>query len=261
MANSAAMMWPVSIRTASALLLLALALTSCGRSNPVAPPAVSSARFTRLEVSPDTLVLPASGPWNSSALRAIPYDTAGRRMSTAGAFVTYSSFSPGIASVDYGGVVTAGTPGRAEIHVTMRIGDIEQSAVAYVLVHDGGPTPAFGGTYDLTAPITGSDPAWGIEPGSRMVAVVTIEHSLDGSNFTGRFSGYDLIAPDGSSSGSRSGWVAGVVEADGRVVLDLFLPESTSPHWHGAGRLATSTMSGTFGAGGHITGTFTAVRR
>jgi hypothetical protein len=119
------------------------------------------------------------------------------------------------------------------------------------------------GVYDLTAVITSSDPAWGIEDGTRQTAVLTIQHSRGSRGFEGTFADLRAIAPSGDvfSSNATPGIVIGTIDRAGRVVIELFFDRSRNSYWYGEGTVASRQIVGKFGAGGHISGTFTAERR
>ena len=117
------------------------------------------------------------------------------------------------------------------------------------------------GVYDLTALITNSDPAWGIEDGTRQTAVITIQHSRDPARFVGTFTDFRAIAPGGESYGGNPGSVSATLDLDGRVIIELFFEGSQTSYWYGEGMLTSRRIAGEFGAGGHITGTFIAERR
>jgi hypothetical protein len=117
------------------------------------------------------------------------------------------------------------------------------------------------GVYDLTSVITGSDPVWGIPDGTRQLAVLTIEHPSDASQFTGTFTDFCAIAPGEEPSCGSPGFITGYIVGSRRVVIELFFEGSQSSYWSGEGELASEQIVGTYGAGGHISGTFTAEHR
>jgi hypothetical protein len=177
----------------------------------------------------------------------------------------YWSSAPWIAGVSGSGVVTAVAPGTAVITAAFTLGRITRTAsmTATVRFHDEGPgeSSEFAGVYDLTALITSSDPAWGIEDGTRQTAVITIQHYRGTPRFAGAFAEFRAIGPSGESSSGNPGFVIGSIDVDGYVVIELFFEGSHTSYWYGEGRLASGQIVGNFGAGGHITGTFTAKRR
>jgi hypothetical protein len=58
----------------------------------------------------------------------------------------------------------------------------------------------------------------------------------------------------------QPGSVSGVVNSDGRVVLEFTFVGSQTSYWYGAGTVVSKGIAGQFGAGGRITGSFTANR-
>ena len=83
--------------------------------------------------------------------------------------------------------------------------------------------PDIAGVYDLTGVITASDPAWGIDDGTRQVTVVTVQRAGDTSLLVGTFSDFHVIYPDGEilTGDPNSGSVSGVVHSEGAVVMEL----------------------------------------
>ena len=116
------------------------------------------------------------------------------------------------------------------------------------------------GFYDLNAVITSSDPVWGPTDGAREVAVLTIEHSPNTSQFVGTFAEFRFIDPDGKSSAGQKGVARGSISLTGQVVIEL-LHEGRNCHWYGEGMLTSGQIAGRFGDACHIAGTFTADRR
>ena len=233
------------------------------RPDPPSPPPASSTFLVR----PIVAHLLDIAPGNTVQLSVATYDSKGIQFLDSGA-ATYSSSDPAIASVSRGGVVTAAKPGMAVISATLSLGGTTQTAVMTATVHRGeeapGPYPEIAGVYDLTASITSSDPAWGIEDGTRQTAVITIRHPRDTPAFAGSYSDFLAIGPSGDSSDARysvPGFVTGSIDLDGRVVIELFSGQSQSSYWYGEGKLVSGKIVGRFGAGGHISGTFTAERR
>ena len=120
--------------------------------------------------------------------------------------------------------------------------------------------PDVNGVYDLTALITSSDPAWGIPHGTRQTAVLTIRHA-SGPQFDGTFSDFQATEPGSPPTEPRTGSVSGTVHPNGQILLELTFAGSGSSYWTGGGKLESRQIAGTYGAGGHISGTFTAQRR
>lgn len=129
--------------------------------------------------------------------------------------------------------------------------------------------PVFG-VYDLTAPITGFDSGWGVDmEGALYSAVVTLSQSSPDaselSELRGTFTDWRYVDPDGGSTLVQFGWpaaspgtgsVTGSFHPLGEVVIEV------GQSWDMRGDvLASGNIVGTFGCCGHITGTFSAIRR
>lgn len=117
------------------------------------------------------------------------------------------------------------------------------------------------GAYDLTATITGFDPAWGDLTGYLYTAVLTFEHDPRAAGgIGGTFSEFRLTGPGGEEDWVRSGALTGYFDFFGRLTIVL-----VSDHFHfqltPAGDLLGPAIQGSFFTGGHIGGPFTAVRR
>lgn len=271
------MRWPaalnlrVVIRPAILSLFVVLLVPACGDPGdglaplpaggfePERPPVLAT-----LEVSPTVAGLSTVAPANTVQLTVMARDQTGARMPGAGA-TTFSSSAPAIAGVSSRGVVTPAAPGTAAITATLTLGGITRTASMTATVHGHDEAPGayreIAGVYDLTALITSSDPAWGIEEGTRQTAVITIQHSRDTPQFAGTFADFRAIGPGGESLSGSPGFVSGFIDLDGRVVIALSFEGSPTSYWYGEGMLAARQIVGTFGAGGHIGGTFTAERR
>jgi hypothetical protein len=123
-----------------------------------------------------------------------------------------------------------------------------------------------GGVYDLTAPITSFDPAWGQDlEGYRYTAVLTLEEEYSGPPwFGGTYADLRLVGPNGDSYAvAGTGSVTGSIDPGGRVVIELL---GDGNHIGLTLIVATVvdlgwTIEGSFGCCGHIGGTFTAPRR
>ncbi len=267
MGRSAGLNLRVVIRPAIHSLFLALLVPACGddaapgRVGPTPPPPPPPAPAT-LEIQPNRADLSTIAPGNTLQLIAIARDDTGSIMGITDT-VRFSSSAPAIARVSSTGVLTAGTPGTAVITATLSVAGITRTASMTASVFGPGEVEfaEMAGVYDLTALITGSDPVWGIEDGTRQVAVLTIQHSGDTPGFTGAFTDFRAIEPDGDSYPGNPGFLTGSIYRDGRVVIELFFEGSQSSYWYGEGLLASGRIAGRFGAGGHISGSFTAERR
>lgn len=242
-----------TFRLAFPLLLLAVVLAACNDGvDPVIPSTTTQTTLGSIAVSPTRSELSVVAPGNTVALTTTAVSNQGMQMSTASAVVTYASSAPATASVSTSGVVTGLAGGSAVITVEMTLGSVTRSATMTVAVFGAGSWPAIGGVYDLVGTITQSDPAWGIPNGTQQVTVLTIQHSGDTSPFTGTFSGF---------GGQPAGTISGTVQRDGRIVVELFNAGQQSSYFYGSGAVTSQEMSGTYGAGGHISGTFVATRR
>lgn len=128
------------------------------------------------------------------------------------------------------------------------------------------PYPTVSGSYELAGTITASDTAaWGVLP-TRYVALLSISQVTGAREFSGTYSGFcNLELEESSCTYPGTGHVKGTVDHDGKFTIDLLTEQAYAQgwnaNWSGKGRLATDRLEGTFGAGGHIVGTFTAVRR
>lgn len=176
--------------------------------------------------------------------------------------VTYASSAPGIAPVNRSGVLTAVAPGRATITTTLTLGAATATDSVTIAVYNRGVVPA---VYDLTAPITAFDPAWGDLSGHVYSAVVSLDGSPSATHgIVGTYTNFRLTEPDGAYLDIPSGIVTSSIDFAGRLVMELasdyfhftlVMPEGD---WDA---LASPVIEGHFGAGGHIGGTFTARRR
>jgi len=125
-----------------------------------------------------------------------------------------------------------------------------------------GPVPQMAGVYDLTGTITNSDPIWGVKDGTKQITVLTIQHAGGSRKFEGTFTAFRVVEPDGQTlPPGAGGYVRGSIELDGTIVVELFYDLQRDSYWYGKGELADGRITGTFGAGGHMSGPFTAQRR
>lgn len=128
------------------------------------------------------------------------------------------------------------------------------------------PYPTVSGAYDLAGTITAYDSAaWGPIP-PRYVAFLSITQGPGAREFSGTYSGFcNLELEELSCAYPGTGHVKGTVERDGKVLIDLLTEEAYlkgwNANWSGRATLVAGRLEGAFGAGGHITGTFAAVRR
>ncbi len=215
--------------------------------------------FTGLNLTPTDTALSSVAPGNTLQLTLQPYDQTGATMSRRDA-VTYSSNAPGIAEVSSSGAVTAATPGTAKITATLTVGGITRTASMTVTVYRYDFSDV-AGAYDLTAQITSFDPAWGEDlTGYRYTAVVTLPEDWGPPLFRGTYADLRLVDPAGGSFQiAASGLDTGYIFRDGRLILELAGPPFTVTLV--VSSLASGGINGGFGAGGHISGPFTATRR
>jgi hypothetical protein len=246
------------------LVLAAAALVSCSDSSSVLGPSSNpQGSFSAVEVRPSGFVLATVAPGNTVVLTVRAVNSSGDFVSSSGAVVTYTSSAPATASVSEGGIVTGLAAGDAVITVAMTLQGETHTADATITVLGPGSWPSIGGVYDLTASILGFDPAWGDLTGEAQISVVTIQHNGDTPQFTGTFEAISIRNPDGTitTTGNPPGTVSGTISTDGHVVMELTNAGMHSSYWYGSGMMTAQGMAGNFGAGGHITGTFVAIRR
>ena len=216
--------------------------------------------LTRLEVSPTVADLSTFPPGDTITLTIVASDQRGASIG-GGDAATFSSSAPAIARVSSSGIVTAAAPGTALITATLTLGGITRSASMTATVHGPSEDPEIAGVYDLTAPITSFDPAWGDLTSHRYTAVLTLQQ-YDGQRFGGTYENLQVIGPGTEPSDwELTGFVKGSLGLDGRVVIELVGGNHTWTSWYGRGMLGSRRIEGTFGCCGHISGTFTVVRR
>lgn len=116
-------------------------------------------------------------------------------------------------------------------------------------------TAQFTGLYDLTAPLTSFDPAWGDWTGCRYKAVLTLQQN-NRAAFSGTYADLQFICPGESSDWNFYGFVAGSIDLDGRVTIQLTGGNHTWTSWFGRGVSTSGEIAGDFGCCGHISGTF-----
>ena len=176
---------------------------------------------------------------------------------------TYASSDAATAWVSSSGLVTAAAPGTAEVTAALTVGGVTRTASMEVTVYREVPDtyPEIAGVYDLSAPITSFDPAWGDLTGYRYTAVLTLQEVSRG-RVEGTYADLQIIGP-GTEPGDwdYTGFVRGTLDLDGRVVIELIGGNHTWTTWYGDGRLVSRSIEGSFGCCGYISGTFTAERR
>ena len=231
---------------------------ACGADRVVEP---NSAVLTRIELTPPDPSLIMGAPYNTVQLVLKAYDQNGATMPAYGD-ATYSSSAPRVATVSGSGVVTAVAPGRAEITaiVTFR-GSTRTTSVAVTV----GPIDHWDiyGEHDLTAPITGFDPAWGDLSGYRYTAVLTLGTMWDPPwLIEGSYADLRIIGPGGDTLVvADTGSVRSYFDPRGEFIIELVGNQSRIGLFLVVASLAPELMDGRFGCCGHISGTFTATRR
>ena len=215
--------------------------------------------LTGLKVTPTDTALSSVAPGNTLQLTLQPYDQTGAIMWRRDA-VAYSSSAPAIAEVSGSGVVTAATPGTAKLTATLTVDGVTRTASMTVTVYTYDFSDV-AGVYNLTAQITSFDPAWGEDlTGYRYTAVLTLPEGWGPLRFRGTYADLRLVGPGGDSYPiAASGLDTGYIFRDGRLVLELAGPPFTVTL--AVSSLASGGINGRFGAGGHISGPFTATRR
>ena len=111
------------------------------------------------------------------------------------------------------------------------------------------------GVYELTAPLTSFDPAWGDWTGCRYKAVLTLQQN-NRDAFNGTYADLQFDCPGESTDWTYTGFVTGSIGLDGRVIVQLIGGTHTWTSWYGRGKLASGEIAGDFGCCGHISGTF-----
>jgi hypothetical protein len=213
--------------------------------------------FTSLKVLPATLALDTIAPGNTVQLSVWASDQHGS-VTERTDVASYSSAASQIAAVSSGGVVTAATPGTAEITATVTIGGVTRSAstIVKVRVHDDSE---ISGAYDLSA-VVGSANGWGYE-GYRYTAVVTLQQGPDPAWLRGTYADFRFVAPDGSSELlAESGVISSTLDSHGQKNIHLATE-------HGTGLFMTVSaaagrfIDGDWGCCDNFSGSFTFERR
>jgi hypothetical protein len=218
--------------------------------------------FTTLEVTPGSIVLL---PDSTSQLTIRALDQFGEPMLAAvdanglsdwAGKTSYRSEDLEIVEVSSSGLVKGIGPGKARITAWLTIDGKTREVSTTVAV--SGPSGFPAGVYDLTAPITSFDSAWGDFTGYRYTAVINFT-----SGGAGTVQELLLIDSTGNVFGSiGSGVVNSYNDFAGRIVDDL-----TTSNFHFSliapvqDPLDPRVVTGTWGCCGHISGTFTARRR
>lgn len=249
----------------SLIFILGLGLVvGCAREDVAGPQARVQQQpvFTRLEITPGNIVLL---PDSTSQLTIKALDQFGEPMLAAvdgngntdwSSKASYWNEDPQIVQLSSRGLVKGIAPGKAKITVVLTIGAETREISTSVMV--SGPSGFPAGVYDLTAPVTSFDDAWGDFTGYRYTAVITFP-----SNGTGTVQDFRLIDSNGNVFASiGSGVVNSYMDFTGRIVNEL---ATTNFHFSLVGLvqdpLDSRLVSGVFGCCGHIGGTFTARRR
>jgi hypothetical protein len=227
-------------------------VASCGRDEVLEPEVRSWAWFRLL---PTEAVLTTTAPANTVQLTVEAFDRAGQRVPDPGV-VTYSSGDASVADVSSSGLVTAVAHGAVTITATLTSGDATGTASMDLWVFEP-VTLAINGVYDLTATIERFDPAWGYDlTGWGYAAVLTFQQDTRYTPGTaGTFSGFRLTGPEGDEGPGVDGVIHVHRYWTGRVVIEL-VAEHFRFELFPTGDLLEPILKGTFGAGGHISGTF-----
>lgn len=121
--------------------------------------------------------------------------------------------------------------------------------------------PDINGVYAVDAPFTGFDPAWGDFTGYRYTAVLTLKRDAQGPGLGGTFTDFQITDGSGQIEDWRaSGTLRGDIAPDGKLTLELSAV-TQSFTWSARGTFKGDAIEGTWGRAGHISGSFTAVRR
>jgi hypothetical protein len=216
----------------------------------VSTPAVAS-----VSVHPTEAVLLAE-PGQALQLTVEAYDEVGARIQSA---PTYASSAAEVATVSSTGLIEAVGPGTATITAAVTASGVTRSDSMTVSVIG---LPIINSVYDLTTSITSFDPAWGYDfSDAKYTAILRFERDTSIAGFVGTFSDLRITGGGVEPHTPMSGFMTRTVSL-GRPVIEL---TSTSNSFHltllPSGDMQGSVMHGQFGCCGHISGTFTAVRR
>jgi len=206
-----------------------------------------SALLRSFAVTPGTAELTTLAPGNTVQLSVAALDSSGAPLQVTTP-VTFATSDSTIATVNSSGVVTGLAPGTVFVTAVLQVKKNEFGSglmVARVRVPTTvtGDYPDVGGVYDLTATYLRGDD-WGPSAGARHVAVVTIEHLPSSSTFTGTFSAFRAIEPDGRSFDWGSGSVRGSVDREERVDLEFSFGQNTAVELLATGMLNANQITG-----------------
>jgi len=254
------------LRQSQAIILLVCSAlgTGCGSDTALGPDGTSLEQTGfSVRVTPNEAVLFVAGPGNALQLTVEAFDERGALI--PGPYSTaYSSSAPTIAGVSGSGVVTAVSYGTAMITTTVTVGRVTRTALAAVTV----AVPPMGswriaGVYDLTAQITGFDPAWGDLTGHQYTAALVFSPGFDTPGEVGTFTDMRILDADGESL--YPAWSGPITLSlpviSGLFVLELgtnFTAVVTYVAEPDESAVASPLIEGRFGVGGHIGGTFVA---
>lgn len=248
---------------ASTLILLAFATisTGCGGDRAVGPlsdpPLRDPPVLTSVELSPASVVM---FPGFTQQLALAAFDQHRSNLPAQSHAVTYSSSDPAVATVSNSGQITALSAGTAEIAATLTVDGATQKGVMTTTVTN---YPEASVWYELTAPITSFDPGWGDLTGYTYTVVLQLPPGLQ---LTGTYTNLRLLRPNGEPEPEfreRSGIVTSGIDFEGRLVFKLLGSNGAGCEWIGilsSAQPGRDGFEGTFGAGCHISGTFTARR-
>lgn len=170
--------------------------------------------LTRLEITPDKIVLPPRG---SSQLTIKAWDQFGTPMLQGVEWAdktSYLSGSPQVVQVSSSGLVTAVALGTAEVAATLTLGGVTRTTSTVVTVAE----PAFPpGVYDLTAPVSHFDDAWGDLTDYRFTGVITFPRDAA----EGTWENFRLIDPTGKPSDWVGSGTLTTYIARGEAFIDL----------------------------------------
>jgi Bacterial Ig-like domain (group 2) len=242
----------------STLPVCVAVLSACGSDEAVLAPEKAPAVLSSLSLLPARVILDTVAPGNTLRLSVWATDQYGS-ITERTDVASYSSAASEIAAVSSGGIVTAATPGTAQITATVTLGGVTRSASTTVLVrvHDDSETS---GVYDLSA-VVGPPNDWGYE-GYRYTAVVTLQEEPGPDWISGTYTDLRFVAPEDGTFEllATSGVITGTLDSHGQKVIQL-----GTAHWSGL-QMSVSSVAGKFidgewGCCDSFTGSFTFERR
>ena len=119
--------------------------------------------------------------------------------------------------------------------------------------------PNIAGVFELTAQITSFDPIWGDLQGYRFEAALTLQEQSDPTLIGGSYADLRLIGPSGEGTyGTAAGIVTGAINNRGQLLIELEGNGGRIGLTLIVATLDRSSIAGTFGCCGHISGNFSA---